>query len=76
MPRIRKTENEELMRRVDSVAAVLARALAGLLLSNAALASEMLEMQKGNTFTVNIGTNEQLKRSKYLKPKRRKGELV
>ncbi len=64
------------MQRVDSVAALLAQALSGLLLSNAALASETQETQRGNTFTVNIGTNEQLKRSKHLKPRRRKGELV
>ncbi len=67
-----KTENVELMQRVDSIAAVLARALSGLLLSNAALASETQEMQNGNTFMVNIGTNKQLKNSKYLKPRRRK----
>ncbi len=76
MPRIRKTEDVELMQRVDKIAALLAPALAAVLLSNAANAPAMSEMQNGDTFTVNIGTNEQLRNSRYLKPKRRKRELV
>ncbi len=54
-----KTENVELMQRVDSIAAVLARALSGVLLSNAALDSATQETRDGNSFTVIISTDKQ-----------------